>query len=273
MTGIAFIAIFSLSTCQSLSSALKEPIVSLRSVDITNLTFTGARLLCKVQVENPNAFDIPFPETGWELFINANSFVNGVVKNNQRISARQKVSIDVPVALDYLGIFNSFRSLKGSQKAGYKVALALKFALPVLGEKVWNLEREGELPLPQLPKLSSPSMRIESRDNTKADILVSVNVENPNVFELPPLTIKYDYQLNRNSFVKGETVSGTLAASAVTPVGFRLSVNYADLFKAFASLLTSREVSSAISLTGDFGIPAFGGETFNLNASGSLPLR
>jgi len=273
MTAVVFFAVFSLSTCQTLSSVVKEPVVSISSVDITGLNFTGAQLLCKVQVENPNAFEIPFPETGWELFINNNSFVTGVIKNDQRIRARQKVLVDVPVNLEYRGIFNTFRSLKGSQKAAYKIALAFKFAIPVLGDKVLNVEREGELPLPQLPKLSAPSMRIESRDSTRANILVTVNVENPNVFDLPPIGIKYDYQVNRNSFIKGETESGNLAASAVTPLSVRLSVVYADLFRIFVSLLTSREVSSSISLTVDSGIPAFGGETFNLNISGSLPLR
>jgi len=273
MTAVVFLAVFSLPNCKSLSPVVKEPVVSISSVDITGLNFTGAQLLCKVQVENPNTFEIPFPETDWEFFINNNSFVSGVIKNDQRIRARQKVLVDVPVTLEYRGIFNTFRSLKGSQKAAYKIALALKFATPVLGDKVWNIEREGELPLPQLPKLSAPSMRIESRDNTRANILVTINVENPNIFDLPPIGIKYDYQVNRNSFIKGETESGTLTASAVTPLSVRLSVVYADLFRIFVSLLTSREVSSSISLTIDSGIPAFGGETFNLNISGSLPLR
>jgi len=273
MTAVALFTVLPFTNCQSLKAVLKEPRVSLHSVDLTNVTINGVHLLCKVQVENPNSFEIPFPETDWKLFINANSFVNGVVKNNQRIQARQKTMVDVPVNLEYLGIFNTFRSLKGNKKADYKIALGVKFAIPVIGDKVWNFERAGELPLPQLPRLSAPSMKIDSRDTTKAEILVSVNVENPNVFDLPPLTIKYDYQLNRNSFLKGETKSATLAAGVVTPVVFRLSVRYADLFKSFVSLVSSREVSSSIFLTGDFGIPAFSGETFSLSNSISLPLR
>jgi len=273
MTAVVLLTALSFTTCQSLMAALQEPLISLHSVEIANVNINGVQLLCKVQVENPNAFDIPFPETAWELFINTNSFVSGVVKNNQRIKGRQKTLVDVPVNLEYLGIFNSFKSLKGSQKTDYKVALGVKFPIPVIGDKVWNFEHSGELPLPQLPKISAPSMKIDSRDSSKVELLVTVNVTNPNVFPLPSLSIKYDYQLNRNSFIKGETVSEALAANAVTPVTFKLSVSYTDLFRSFASLLTSREVASSISLTGDFGIPAFSGETFNLNTTGTLPLR
>jgi len=269
----ALFAVLSFSTCQTIKGALQEPVISLHSVDIAGVDITGVRLLCKVQVENLSAIDIPFPETSWKLFINDNSFVDGIVKNNQRIKAKQKTLVDVPVNLEYLGIFNSFRSLKGSRNARYKIALGVKIPVPVLGDKVWNFEHNGELPLLQPPKISAPSMKIDSRDLTKADVLITLNIENPNVFALPSFKLKYDYQLNKNSFLKGETDSKPLPAAAVTPVVFKLTVNYADLLKSFASLAASREVSSSINLSGDFGIPAFSGETFNLNASGSLPLR
>jgi len=273
LSAIALYSILSFTNCQSLMSIVQLPQISLHSVELASISVNGATVLCKLQVENPNAITIPFPETSWELFINSNSFTSGVVKNNESLRARQTTLVDVLVNLDYLGVFNSFLSLKGSQKAGYKVGLGVRFTLPVLGDRVWNFEHEGELPLPQLPKLSAPSMRIETRDITKAEILVSMNIENPNVFPLPPITINYDYQLNSNSFLNGETKSETIAPNSAAPVVFRLTVNYLDVIRAFASLITSSSVSSSISLTGDFGIPAFRGETFSLSASGTLPLR
>ena len=273
MAGAALLAVFSLSTCQSLYAALQEPLVSLHSVEITGLSFTGAQLLCKVQVENPNAFDIPFPETGWEFFINANSFISGVIKNNEQIRARRSTLVEVPVNLNYVDIFNTFRSLKGSQKADYKIALAIKFAIPILGDKVWNFEREGEFPVLQLPRLSMPSMRFDSLDFTKADILVSFNVENPNPVDLPPFSFVYNYFVDRNSFIQSSVENNApLAAAAITPVVIRLSVNYANLYRTFQTLLNSGEAPSLISLSGDFGIPAFSGDAFKLDIPGSLPL-
>jgi LEA14-like dessication related protein len=269
----ALCAIVTFSNCQTVMSALQEPLISLHSVELASVNFTGMQLLCKVQVENPNAFDIPFPETGWEFFINTHSFISGVVKNNQRIRAKRTTLVDVPVNLNYLEIFNVFTSLKGGRQADYKVALAVKFSIPVIGDKVWQFEHEGTIPIPQLPRLSMPSMSIGTVDFTKAEILVTVNVENPNAFELPPFTIAYDYLVNRNSFINSSIeTAAPLAAAAVTPVIIRLSVNYADLFRNFQSLLNSGEVPSLISLTGNFGIPAFSGENFNMQIPSSLPL-
>jgi len=252
----------------------QEPKVSLHSVDLANLTFNGASLLCKVQIQNPNSFEIPFPQTDWKLFINSNSFLSGVLKRDNRIKARGSTIVEVPVSLEFLELLNTFKSLKGSKNAGYKVALAVKFLFPVIGEKVFNFDYEGSLPLPQLPRFSAPSVSFSARDAARAELLVSINVENPNVFQLPSPKISYDYSLNRNSFIKGVVESDKpLAPSSTTPFNFRLVVTFADLFRSFASLITAREVTSLLNLTCDFGIPIFSGDSIKLEIPGTLPLR
>jgi len=273
MTAAALYTIVSFTNCESLMSIVQLPQISLHSVELGSISVNGASLVFKLQVENPNPITIPFPETSWELFINNNSFTSGVVRNNGNLKARETTLVDVQVNLDYLGVFNSFASLKGSQKVDYKVALGVKFTLPVLGDKTWDFAHNGEIPLPQLPKLSAPTLSIGSRDLTRAEVVVTMNIENPNAFPLPPITIKYDYKLNSTSFLSGDTKSETIAPNSISPVVFRLGVNYADVLRIIGSLFTSSSVSSSISLTGDFGIPAFGSEAFNLSASGTLPLR
>jgi len=250
-----------------------EPLVSLYSVEIASISFVGTQLLCRLQVENPNAFDIPFPEVGWEFFINTNSFISGVVSNNQRIRARNSTFVEIPVNLDYLEIFNTFTSFKGRKDVDYKIALAVKFAIPVLGDKYWHIEHEDAVPLPQAPVISMPSMRVERADLTGVQVVASVNVENPNIFPLPPPKIAYDYLVNRNSFINSTIDSGPLAASSVTPIVYRLDISYADLFRNFSALQLLGSVPSLFNMEFDFGVPAFAGEIVNLQIPGTLPMR
>jgi len=146
---LVFLAIV-FSGCQSLgglSAMVKEPVVSIRSVEVTKAGIIGVDLLCKVNVENPNAVDISFPELDWELFINGGHFVNGTIKNNNPLRAGQTTVVDVPVRLNYLDIFRVFSSIRGSAQANYKIALGLKFNLPVLGSRILHLDHQGVLPL------------------------------------------------------------------------------------------------------------------------------
>lgn len=268
-----FIAVLNLTTCQTLSSVLREPVLTLHSAELGNISFTGVQLLCKVNVENPNPFSIPFPDIDWEFFVNTNSFVHGQIKANQSIKARTTTVVDVPVNFSYLEVFNTFASLKDSKQADYKVSLAAKFSIPILGDRTWHFEHEGVFPVLQLPKLSAPSMKIDHLDFTKADLLFTVNVENPNPFDLPSPKMAYDYFVNNNSFIKSSIpLTAPLAAGAVTAVPIMITVNYADLYKTFQALRNLGEAPCLFSLKSDFSIPAFADESRRTEIPCSLPM-
>jgi len=270
---IILIAIFVLNTCASLETVFREPLVSFDSAKLTAVTMHGADLLCKIKIDNPNKIDIPFPAIDWELFLNSNEFVKGTILNNSSLKARGSTLVDVPLSLDYLEVFNLVKSLIGTKEAEYKVALAAKFNLPVFGERIWNFEHDGILPVLQAPKVSRPSLKIDKLDFTKAELLFSMDVENPNIFEIPMPKMDYDYKVNNNSFIRSSVQTGSaLAAGAVTPVMVRLAVNYQDLFQSFHSLSSLNEVSSLLSMRSDFGIPALPEAPALMEQAISLPL-
>jgi len=273
-TILVIIICLSLTTCETLQTIILQPIISFHSVRLEGINLNGVQLLNFIQIENPNGFEIPFPEIGWDLFVNANSFISGVIRNNQRLRARDSTLVEVPVNLDYLGVFNSFASLIGSREFNYKTAFALRFNLPVLGNMVWNLEHEGIIPLPQLPRISAPSMRIGSSSLTGTEIIVSINVNNPNGFPIPTPKISYDYQVNRNSFIRGNVENeAPLSPSSNSQINIPIAINYLDLFQSFASLITAREVASNLVLTCDFDIPLFNAQPLRFETAGVLPLR
>jgi len=260
--------------CKTVKPSFQEPVISFHSAIIPDITIHNAQILCKIQVQNTNPYEIPFPHTGWKLFINEKSYKDGEVKNNGKIKAQSTVFIDVPVKVEYLDFFKTFKPLIGSKQASYKIALAVKYSSPDLGEKVWNFDNLGVIPLPQLPLINQPTMAIESVNSSKAEILVTVNVENPNAFEVPAPKFIYDYQLNKKSFIKGTIENETtLAPSSVTPVKFRMVVNYADLFRTFSTFSFTRETAGLLVLTCDFGIPIFSGETMRFEIPGTFPIR
>jgi LEA14-like dessication related protein len=260
MAGATLFAIFSLSTCQTLNAVLQEPRVSLNSAAITNLTFTGARLLCKVKVDNPNAFDIPFPETGWQLFINSNSFISGVVRNNNRIGARRSTIVDVPVDLKYFDIFNTFNSLRGSQSANYKIALAFKFAIPVLGDKVFNLEHSGEFPVLHLPVIRFVNLRVKNMSLTNLEVEVNWEVENTNNFAMTVKELGYNLRVNNANWSSARVSNAPqIAANRRTTVPVTFSTNAVSMVRSITEIVTNG-TNVNYALNGNFNLgPALQG--------------
>jgi LEA14-like dessication related protein len=270
----AIIMMVAVIACKTVKPSFQEPVISFHSASISDITISNAQILCKIQVQNPNSSEIPFPQINWKIFINEKSYKDGEVKANGKIKARSTVFIDVPIKIEYLNFFKTFKSLIGSKKASYKIAITVKFSSRDFGEKVWNFDNTGDIPLPQLPLISQTNMIIESADYSKAQIMVTINVENPNAFEVPSPKFYYDYQLNKKSFIKGVIENETpLAPSSVTPVKFRMVVNYADLYRTFSGFSFSRETAGLLVLTCDFGIPVFSGETMHFEIPGSFPVR
>ena len=231
-------------------------------------------MLFRIQVENPNNISIPLSEIGWDLFINSNAFVRGTIRSNQSMQARGATIVEIPVNLDYIDLLSTFVSLFGNRQVNYGVALSPRFSIPILRDMAFRIEHEGQVPLPQLPRVSMPSMSIDRLELNGAEILVTLNVENPNIFSLPPPVINFEYLVNGNRFINSvmETTE-PLGPSSTTPIAFRFPVRFADLFRVFMNLQNLRDVPTQLNLTYDFGIPAFLGSIPGHQITGRLPLR
>ena len=249
------------------------PVVSLISSELDDISYNGVQLLSKVQVENPNSIEIPFPKIVWKIFLDGDFFIDGVIENNQNIKSRETAIVEVPVTLNYLEVFDSFDRLKGRSQVDCKITLAVNFPVPVIEDRTWNFEQEGKIPLLQEPGLTSPVMEVIKVDAATVELYVSVNVENPNIFELPAPRLNFDYRVYDTSILRHSlNNSGPLAPSSVVPVVFGLLIYYTDLFRILPMVRAEIEAPGQLNLSMDFPVPAFNGETFNLQIPGMLPL-
>jgi LEA14-like dessication related protein len=270
----AIIITVAVIACKTVNPSFQEPVISFHSVTAADGNINNIQLLCKIQVKNTNSFEIPFPQTGWELFIKDISYKAGTAISDGKIKAKSAVFMEVPIKVEYTDFFKTYKSLIGSKQASYKIALAVKYSYPDWGEKVWNFDNSGELPLLQLPLISVPAMVMDNAEYSKTEILVTVNVENPNVFEIPSPKFSYDYQISKKSFIWGIAENeAPLAPNSVTPIQFRLIVNYADFYRSFSNVKYTREAGSLLVLLCDYRIPVFSGESRRFDSPGAVPIR
>jgi LEA14-like dessication related protein len=251
----AFLPVLLLLNCQSFDSVIREPKLSIKSVDIAGISLSGMDLVVRVDVENPNVFSIPLPAIDWDLFINTAPFIKGSLKENQTIKQRQTVTIDFAVSVTYDGLYRSFKSLVETKEAAYEIALGVTFPIPFIADKVYHLNFSGAIPLPQLPKLSLGDVQVAKMDLTGIEMVCGIGVENPNRFPIPSPVINWDYGINGVPVVRGNVgAAGEIAAGASGVASVSLSVKYADIISAAASLRNAGEGS--LRLQYDIPIPA-----------------
>jgi LEA14-like dessication related protein len=248
-----------------LQATTREPVVSLKSTEITGIDFTGLELLARVNVENPNGFDIPFPEVGWELFVNSNAFVKGVIENGEAIKSRGATIVNVPVKLTYEGLYNTFQSLKNSDDADFRIAAGLKFDLPILGTRILNLEHTGKLPILKAPSIGFKGISVKSTNlnplagPVKADLQLDWEVENNNTFAMTLKELGYNFKVNNAEWGSGRVPDApVLAPKSKTLVPVVLSVNGTSLVTGITRIIAG---GGNISYTSDG----------NIRLSGDLP--
>jgi LEA14-like dessication related protein len=274
---IGCIAVLVLTNCQSIGSALKEPVLSLQSVDLTKISFTGAELLCKVNVENPNVFDIPLPEVGWEFFVGTNSFAKGVIKSNESIKSRKTTAVNIPVSVGYVEIFDTFVSLRGSKTVDYKVVLDAKIPLPLLEGKTWHFEKEGNFPVLQVPTVNFRSIDVKNKSLTKLDFEISLEIANNNSVAMSINNLSYNLLVNNSQWSNGSVQSAPrLAAGEKTIVPISFSMSSLNIIMNIIQIINGNaDVSYAF--TGDlkFGVdlPALADLGTSFNVSGTTKLR
>lgn len=277
-----FIVSLSLCACESLSTRdrMKDPVISLNSVEFTEIAFTGADGLCRITVENPYPVTIPFPRIDWELFIADSALTTGAIDGGTaNIKAKNAAIVDVPFHVDYADLYNTIASVRdvsasGAKETDFKIMLTAEFDLPVLGEKKLPFEVEGKLPLLQAPRFSGMALSIEAIDFTGVTLKCSFDMENPNAFEIPFPKIDWNYSVDNNSFIKsGVEDAAPLAAHSISPVAIYVEVKYADLYRSFQTPLAAGEADGVLTLTsGLAAIPAFADETQSHNLAGKIPL-
>ena len=128
----------------------KMPKVKLRDVKLKNLGFTGADIIARVEVDNPNAFQLGMSDFNYRLNINQHKWGAGAIKQKQTIAAKSRGIIEVPLSLDLLSMGSSATKLlsddepldyqlKGSMKVDTGIDLMKDVAVP--------LDIKGQVPL------------------------------------------------------------------------------------------------------------------------------
>ena len=266
-------AVFAILSCQTISSIIQEPKVSVRSVDLDKISFNGIDMICRLNVENPNAFDIPFPEIDWQLFINTNSFISGTLKNDTRLGRNRTVTVDVPFSVTYSGLYNTFTSLWDSKEAAYKIALGVRFPIALLESKTFNLDYSGSIPMLQIPKIEGFSFKTGKINLTGIEQDWTVMIDNPNIFPIPFPQFNWDYGVNNVPVLKGSLdAKGEIAALSKSPVTLKAAIQYVDLIRALGTLGNASELKSLMKMDSRLPIPALEKITQNFEIPAVIPV-
>ncbi|MBU6367191.1 MAG: LEA type 2 family protein [Gemmatimonadetes bacterium] len=130
--------------CAALGRAtFQEPVVSLRSVAVTGLSFTGGAMEVELQVANPNRFALDAPGLRYRVDVDAVQVAAGELEAPFRVAGRDSAVVRLPLQFTFRGLGAAGRSLLLSGTVPYRVRGALTVSTPI-GTFTHPFDRVGQ---------------------------------------------------------------------------------------------------------------------------------
>jgi len=266
------LSIFSGCTTNFLS--LKPPKVEITDIKLMNASFEKIDIALNVKVSNSYPFSASVPGFDYDLKINNSTFIKGDKELNQNINAFSDSIVEIPVSVNFFELYNTYKSLKNSNKSIYNLSGSIHVLVPILGKIKIPYEKQGELPLFKIPKIKIEGLRLQRINLAGADLNLEIKINNSNAFSLLLNSFSYNLQINGMSWAIGNSNKPVrINEQNESVINIPIKLNFFKIGRSAYTLLSGNndmnyEFTSDFDL--DTSIPLLKNVKFPIKRSGSI---
>ncbi|MEW8223875.1 MAG: LEA type 2 family protein [Candidatus Thiodiazotropha taylori] len=267
--------------CSSLQQAEQlmngiQPTGEVKGVKLSGLDLRGIDLLFDVEVDNPNPVAISLDGLDYDLKLLNRSFLKGQQSMGMSLAADGKSQVKLPVRMEFERLLEHYSELSNRDDVPYQLDLGLGIDVPLLGRVRLPMSYQGRLPVPKLPDVRVSRIDVQRLSLQAIDLMLELEVENPNRFALMLQRLDYQFKLNGIDVGQGAAAQSlNIDKQGKGRVRLPLSL---DLQKAggglYSALMGGRglsyELSGMLDATGD--TPLIGDIKIPLDRQGSFNL-
>jgi LEA14-like dessication related protein len=275
-----WIAVMCLLTirCAELQKMLQiqKPVLNVAGVRITKLTLDNIDLAFDVDIQNPNPVSVNLAGLDYDFQLNNASFIRGNQNKGLSVQSNAKSRIEIPVSLGFQELYKTYQALKNNDSTNYTLAGGMTFDLPVLGQTRIPIQKSGHLPLVKIPSISVRSLKMNRMNISGADLTLELKMDNPNAFALLLKNLNYNFNINGQSWARGN-LSSPVSVNSKGNGAIRIPMTL-DFTKMGATMIQLLSGSSALeyNLTGGLGLdsslPLLKNINLPINNTGSVKI-
>jgi LEA14-like dessication related protein len=144
--------LFALAGCSGLGTLarMESPTVDVTGVKLLGTSLTGADVLVRFRVDNPNDVNLVLDGIDYRLRLNGQPLLDGQYDKQVEIAASGRTAVELPVTLKFQDLYGVIRTLQGRKDPEYALDADLRFAVPVLGEVTVPVTQTGKVPVDRL---------------------------------------------------------------------------------------------------------------------------
>ncbi|MET0122083.1 MAG: LEA type 2 family protein [Candidatus Thiodiazotropha sp. 6PLUC9] len=179
----------------------QQPTAEVKGVKLSGLDIDGIDLIFDLQVDNPNPVKIALDRLDYDLKLSNHSFLKGEQGMGVSLAANGPSQVKLPVRMEFEQLLQQYGQLLKQDEVPYEIDLGLGLDVPLLGRIRLPVNYQGRMPIPKIPDVKVSDVDVERLTLQKADLMVELEVANPNRFAV--ILDKLDYQLKLNGIDVG----------------------------------------------------------------------
>lgn len=195
---ILILFVLVLAGCAELAKQAEaiKPTAQLTDIHLANINFEQADMIFDLEIENKNPVALPVTGVEYDLKIENQTLVSGVTTQALNIKPASTSTVQLPVTVKFNDLGKLSGELRNKDRIVYRLDTQFIVDLPVIGNYAVPVSKQGELPVPKIPDINIKNMKIKNLSLKTAELVATVEVDNPNDFALG--LSDFDYQLNIN---------------------------------------------------------------------------
>ena len=234
------LALSTYSQCKSFARTLfTDPKVTVENVVVRDVALSGVTLDVTVAIDNPNSYGVDFSKLKYKVFIEGEELLKGETNEKSIIDGKKKNFVTLPLEIKYKGLKSGISGVFNKKKIHYKFT-----GVVVLDTKVGNLsfdvEREGDIPIPDRPKFSIEKVSLKEAGFTSATLDFEILVSNNHDVQFLVKKILYRVKVNDiDVSAAEEVVSKSIGRGSEMRFHVPVNIRLAGLKDSFVEIVKS----------------------------------
>jgi len=219
-----------------------KPTAKLTGTRLANINFEQADLVFDVAVDNRNPFAIDIAGLNYDLKIENQSLLSGVAAQGLEIKPVSTSKVELPVTLKFADLKKLPGELSKQDTFTYQLDSSVVVDIPVIGNYAIPVSKQGELPVPKLPRIQLKDVKVRNLSISSADLVARVEIDNPNAFDLAFTDFDYQLKINRQTWGQGTIKDNNkVPKKGTATIDIPVKLDMMSMGKTAYQLLSSRQ--------------------------------
>lgn len=273
------LGVFLIAGCSALekSGAWVKPEVKVASQRLVGLNLTKAMLEVELEVTNPNRYPIMLGALDFQLDLQGAKILAGQQPQGNQLAAGKSQRIVLPLEIEFSELVDFVANLSDLKALAYTVGGGMTFDIPVAGPMRVPYQVAGEIPIPRMPKFKLAGVEQKRLSLSGAELVLSVELDNPNTFDLLVNKLQYSVALNGQAVTTGgvgEQIKIAADGRSQVDIPVKLSFGISSALAFYDMLKKGGDANYELDLSSEIGssLPILSSFPFAAKHSGKVPL-